>query len=240
MLPCSALWALGAVAPVSSHVLGSVPGLGYGLASWGHKSHFAHMLHPSSMSSLLSSALLLCTSRGKVIFCLKHCLFFFLIYIFIPEGKWIVLSPWKRGAGAPGGRVGNPCGTSAAVTAGLSGCHLIKPCLLYMTPAPNSAPWGKCPLLPPWAKLVCHHPWGLRSLLQHPGKGTQHEEHPDADTPALLPVGAQGCPGPGTAMAQWARGTGPAWQGALLPDSPSSSVNQIANSSLQRRNWASW
>lgn len=138
------------VSPVSGHVLGRVLGLGHGLVGWGHKGHFAHMLHPSSMFSLLSSALLLCTCRGKVIFCLKQCYYFFFNYIFIPEGNGIVLSPWKRGAGAPGGRVGNPCGTSAAVTAGLSGCHLIKPCLLYVTPTPNSAPWGRCPLLPPW------------------------------------------------------------------------------------------
>lgn len=106
-LPCSAHWASGAVSPASGHVLGSVLGLGRGLASWGHKSHFAHMLHPSSVSSVLSSALLPCTRRGKVIFCLKH-YYFSLIYVFIPEGNWIVLSPWKRGAGAPGGRVGNP------------------------------------------------------------------------------------------------------------------------------------
>lgn len=80
-----------------------------------------------------------------MIFCLKH---FFLIYIFIPQDGRIVLSPWKRGAGAPGGRVENPHGDSAAVVAGLGGCHLIKPCLLYVRPS-QIPPLGRAVEPPP-------------------------------------------------------------------------------------------
>lgn len=98
-----------------------------------------------------------------MIFCLKH---FFLIYIFIPQDGRIVLSPWKRGAGAPGGRVENPRGDSAAVVAGLGGCHLIKPCLLYVRPS-QIPPLGRAvEPPPPGVQLVRRHPWGAVSLLQ--------------------------------------------------------------------------
>lgn len=83
---------------MSGHCSGTCPGTGAWLGShWEHKSHFPHALHPGPLSSLLSSTLLLCTRRGKMIFCLKH-FYFFLIYIFIPEGDQIVLE--KRGWGS--------------------------------------------------------------------------------------------------------------------------------------------
>lgn len=95
----SRLWGL---CPQCQAMCPSVPGLGCGLASWGHKSHFAHMLHPSSMSSLLSSALLLCTSRGKVIFCLKHCLLFFNLRFYSRRQMDCFVSLEKRGWGSWG------------------------------------------------------------------------------------------------------------------------------------------
>lgn len=90
------------VSPVSGHVLGRVLGLGHGLVGWGHKGHFAHMLHPSSMFSLLSSALLLCTCRGKVIFCLKQCYYFFLITFLFQKAMGLFCLLGKEGLGLLG------------------------------------------------------------------------------------------------------------------------------------------
>lgn len=52
------------------------------------------LLHPSALHL-----------QGEDDLLLKHRGFFFIV-IFIAESDWIVLSPWKRGAGAPGGKKG--------------------------------------------------------------------------------------------------------------------------------------
>lgn len=142
-----------------------------------------------------------------MLFCLKHLLALLLICIFIPEGDRIVLPPWKSGAGAPGGRVGNPYLNSAAVMAGHGGCHLITLCLLYV--------------VPPQILHLTHHHRGAGLVSQHlsgpsvPAAASwlqktavlQGEEKkrmvivwmcPDADAPALFPLGVK-----------WMKGTDP-------------------------------
>lgn len=236
MLPCSARWAAGAVSPASGHVLGSVLGLGRGLPSWGHKSHFAHMLHPSSVSSILSSILLLCTRRGKVIFCLKLYYNFFLFKFLFQKAIGLFCLLGKEGLGLLGEEWEIPrvplqqsqLGSVAVTSSNLASFSLPQSQTLHLG-----------------ASVPCCHR-GLNCCLAIPGgfdpcataRRRRGKGHGTGSSPMLTPSPASRWE-PKAALAR-ARGTAPAWHGALRPDSPSSSVNQIANSSLQRRNWASW
>lgn len=73
--------------------------------------------------------------------------------------------------------MGYPCGTSAAVTAGLGGCHLIKPCLLHTTPNPKLCTLGPAS---PAASVGLN--WFVTilggSLLQPPGSGREQGMSP--------------------------------------------------------------
>lgn len=147
------------------------------------------------------------------------------------------MSPWKRGAGVPKGRVEDPYGNSAAVTVGLGGCHLIKPCLLYMMPSqipplstsrqtpPSTMGLNRCVSIPGGASAPAaasqlqekrRFGWGRRGRRWCCGVS------PGAAAPALFPVGVGGFSSPGRAVPQWARGTDPAWEDAPWPGSPSS------------------
>lgn len=130
---------------------GMCPGAGMWLGELGTQkplcSHAASRLHPGSMSSLLSSALLLCTRRGKVIFCLKRYSFFNLHFYSRRQSDCFV-SLEKRGWGSWGksGKSLRYLCCSHGCARWLSPHQTLPP--LHDT-IPNSTPWGECHL-PPW------------------------------------------------------------------------------------------
>lgn len=74
------------------------------------------------------------------------------------EGLGLLREEWKIPA------------VTAAVTVGLGGCHLIKPCLLYMTPSQIPCLGTSCqPATTVGLNWCVGMPRGLQSLLQHPG-----------------------------------------------------------------------
>lgn len=146
-----------------------------------------------------------------MIFCLKH--IFFNLHFYSRRWSDFFVSLEKRGWSS-WEKSGKIPAITAAVTAGLSGCHLIKPCLLYVNELSSC---HHCVV-----KLVYQHPLGASvpaaaSWLQEKyrfcrgrrEKGWSYWVHSDADAQALFLVG--GCSCPSTTVPRWARGANPAW-----------------------------
>ena len=126
---------------------------------WEHKSHFAHALHPGPMSSLLSSTVLLCTHRGKMIFCLKHGFFYYLRFCSRRRSDCFV-SLEKRGWGSwgkSGKSLWELC-RSQGWAQWLSPHQTLPP---LHDAIPNTAPWDELSTRDHRGiKLMCRHPSG--------------------------------------------------------------------------------
>ena len=109
---------------------------------WEHKSHFAHALHPGPMSSLLSSTVLLCTHRGKMIFCLKHVFFFYYLHFCSRRRSDCFVSLEKRGWGSWGksGKSLRELCRSQGWAQWLSPHQTLPP---LHDAIPNTAPWDE-------------------------------------------------------------------------------------------------
>lgn len=229
------VWAFGGlVAPTLGRHVGMCPG-----SPGERKSSFAHTLRPGPVSSLLSSTVLLCTCRRKMIFCLKH--FFLNLHFYSRRRSDCFVSLEKRSWGSRGrsGKCPRSLGRSHGWAGWLSPHQTLPP---LRDAIPNAAPWDE---------LSTRHPRGVKWCVGVPGglcpccksdagsAGGGEERGGSVGRTQML------TPQPweleaALAVPRQARGASSAREDAPWPTSPSSSRHQITNSLLQRRNWAAW